>query len=428
MFEGFSFSSLFVSFRLCSLRFSLAVVLRTTTVDGVVLNFYSRKDSPWLWVQWGGGGVGKRTCQRTALRKDDPDFERKRALLRLDWQRRLLLAGPSDVAQTAEDAEGGPGATRDGHGWAWVVSYLATRYRAKERSRKIYQIQWRWLFEFFAGREIMSPAELQRVHCFDYISWRTSQVKQKSRKSPKLNTALGELKLLRLVMREAVTRGLAVENPAVKMDVERDEPEPKPDITDAEAAKIYAALEGEPQCMQRAFFLAFNTGLRFATTRLHRSQVFWDQGRIMIEKPKGGRKREFAIEIYPAIEPLLRGWWESGEPWFWTPPKGEETIMGLRWTRFFRGIGLPHLCFHCTRVAFITRGAMAGVPESAMLQMVNHARSEIHRIYQRWRPGRFREFAAQISSGVKPPKFAAAATRQSPNKRNASRASGNRAR
>lgn len=44
---------------------------------------------------------------------------------------------------------------------------------------------------------------------------------------------------------------------------------------------------------------------------------------------------------------------------------------------------LGHLCFHCTRVTFITRGARAGVPESAMMKMVNHASKEIHRIYQR---------------------------------------------
>lgn len=356
------------------------------------------------------------------MRKDDPDIERRKELLRLDWQRRILLGGGGRGKNDAEEdhrlsSAGDAGnllgtdklaenekRAADRQGWAWVVQYLATRYRAKNRSRAIYEIHWRWLWEFLAGHDIRTPAELRREHCFAYVQWRTGQVKAKSGRSPKINTALGELKLLCNVMNEAVARGLAVDNPARGLRIEREEAEPKPDISDAEATKIYAALALAPEWMQRSFFLAFNTGLRFASTRLHRSQVHWNEGRIIIERPKGGRKREFTIEIYPVIEPMLRAWWQSGEPHLWTAPEGEPT--GIRWTKFFRKIGMRHLCFHCTRVAFITRGAMRGVPEAAMRQMTNHASSEIHRIYQRWQPSRFREFAAQLSANVTTPAFA----------------------
>lgn len=319
-------------------------------------------------------------------------------MLRLDWQRKLLLSAGKKVADN--------GALRQE--WAWVPGWMATKFRAKPRTLHIYTIHWRWLFEFFAERDIGSPAAVTREDCFSYVQWRTAQVKQKSGRSPKMNTALGELKLLRQVLSEAMARGLCESNAASKLGIEREEVAPKPDITDAEAAKIYAALAGEPQWMQRSFFLGFNTALRLASTRIHRSQMKWEEGRVIIERPKGGRKREFAVEIYPAIEPMLRAWRESGEEWLWSAPDGDEKILSLRWTQFFRRIGLPHLCFHCTRVAFITRGALAGVPESAMRLMVNHGSSEVHRIYQRWKPTQFRQYAAQISSGVPMPSFASA--------------------
>jgi integrase len=393
----------------------------------MLLSFYTRARSPWVWVQWAAGPGRKRVCERTALRKDDPDLARRKELLRLEWQRKLLLADDRGAVPAADvDGSGGGVGSAEGadvevghqtapdvearkntrQGWAWVVQYLGTRYRAKTVTRGIYEIHWQWLWEFLAGQDIRTPAELRREHCFAYVQWRTTQVKKKSGRSPKLNTALGELKLLGNIMNEAVARGLAVENPAKGLRIEREDSDPKPDISDAEAARIYGALALEPVWMQRSFFVAFNTGLRFASTRFHRSQVRWEEGRIIIEKPKGGRKREFSIEIYPIIAPMLREWWESGEPWLWTHPTEGGHPMGIHWTRFFRKIGLPHLCFHCTRVAFITRGAMRAVPESAMRQMTNHASSEIHRIYQRWQPSRFREFAAQLAANVTTPAFA----------------------
>jgi integrase len=106
----------------------------------------------------------------------------------------------------------------------------------------------------------------------------------------------------------------------------------------------------------------------------------------VIDQTKGGKKRAFAIEIYPSIEKLLREFTESGDKLLWQMPAKQKGLNGLIWMRFFREINLPHLCFHCTRVTFITRGARAGVPESAMMKLVNHASKEVHRIYQRLAP------------------------------------------
>ena len=66
----------------------------------------------------------------------------------------------------------------------------------------------------------------------------------------------------------------------------------------------------------------------------------------------------------------------------------EMTAQRARnWHRFFRRIGLPHLSFHCTRVTVITRLARAGVPEQQAMRFIGHATLEVHRIYQKLKPG-----------------------------------------
>jgi integrase len=154
--------------------------------------------------------------------------------------------------------------------------------------------------------------------------------------------------------------------------------------------------------MRRSFNLALRTGLRFAETRIGRSQVDWTNRLLHIEKPKGGRKRAFSIPIYESVEPMLREWWQNGAAEFWTTPAG--TMTALTWTKFFRDLGLPHLCFHCTRVTFISRGARAGISEGMMMKLVNHASEEVHRVYQRLPPGD----AAKLVASIPIPRDAAA--------------------
>ena len=58
-------------------------------------------------------------------------------------------------------------------------------------------------------------------------------------------------------------------------------------------------------------------------------------------------------------------------------------MAAKEWHTLFREIGLPHLCFHCTRVTVITRMAREGVPIAQAMRFVGHASEAIHRIYQR---------------------------------------------
>ena len=66
---------------------------------------------------------------------------------------------------------------------------------------------------------------------------------------------------------------------------------------------------------------------------------------------------------------------------------------------FFKEIGLPHLCFHCTRVTVATRMARAGVPISEAMAFVGHASETIHRIYQRLAAADLSSAVAAVSYG-----------------------------
>lgn len=339
----------------------------------MILSAYERADSPFVRIQY-ADTRGKKRYEKTTIRKDDPEKTLKIAKALNRVQGRLLHRSESETPVTTAAS------------WNWAAGYIRTRYAGRKRTQKVYLIQWNWLLAFLEEMEIAGPGQLERAHVFGYIDWRTGQKKQKSGRNPGLNTALGELKLLGLLMDEAVRRGLAAANPARRLDIQREEPREKPEILDQEFPIIFEALRTRPAWMRRSFFMALETGLRFSDTQIKREQIDWAGRRVVIDQTKGGKKRAFAIEIYPSIEKLLREFTESGDKLLWQMPAKEKGLNGLIWMRFFREVGLPHLCFHCTRVTFITRGARARVPESAMMKLVNHASKEVHRIYQRLAP------------------------------------------
>lgn len=346
----------------------------------MILSAIERPDSPFVRIQY-ADATGKIRRVKTAIRKADPDKARKVAIAINQVEAQLLNST----------------ARHTGGGWHWAPAWLKARYGQRALTLRTYEAQWKWVAQYLRIHKISEPGILAREHCFDYVTWRTSAIKEKSRRHPSVNTACNELKLLGMIMDEAVTRGLAVSNPARKLGIERAETSVKPEITDPELAKIVAALESRPQWMQRAFFLALNTGLRFATTRLDRKDVNQARSQIVIERPKGGNKRAFAIPIYPEIAELINRWMDTSDRYFWDLPPDKLDFASLEWTKFFREIGMPHLCFHCTRVTFITRGALAGVPEAMMMKMVNHASTEVHRIYQRLADGNALRYRAQIA-------------------------------
>jgi len=368
----------------------------------MILSSYERARSPFVHVQWSINPEDKKTIEKTRIRKDDPEKEHKTEL-HLAKLRLKILQG--DVASPSGDS-----ASKQTAGWGWVKPWISVKYKRVDGTRTTYVRHWKNFIPYLAERKILAPAFVEREHAFDYIVWRTSQIKQKSKKHPTHNTALQELKTMARVMDEAVARGMAEKNPIRKLGIGREDSALKPEITEAQQAAIEKALKNQPEWMARSFKLAIRSGLRAHTTRLRRSQVDIASESVVIERPKGGQSRGFAIPLTTAVKETLQPWLDGTEPYFWTrPPDFNQKPRGVVWREFFDSLGLCEYCFHCARVTYISRGARAGVPQSVMMTLVNHADAEIHRIYQRFSKSDVRGWAEKI-----PGQAASASTQENP--------------
>ena len=356
----------------------------------MIISAFTRADSPFVRIQFLQPGRIKKEYFKTSIRKDDPDRKRKVAL-ELNRIGRELLS-----------VDGGE--HRSDSGWSWVGPWMRRKYRATPATLRAYEMHWQALIPFLEEVGVEGPGALTREDCFAYTDWRTDQVKEKSRKHVSINTALGELKILGMVMDEAIKRGTATGNPARKMGIKKDDPPVKPELSDSDIAKIRAALAGKPEWMRTSFEIALATGLRFADTRIPRAAVDLAQNMIYLEKPKGGRRRAFSIPIYKSIAPMIAAFMKSGRKFIWELEG--NTPASICWLKFWRDeVRIPGACFHCTRVTFITRGMRAGVPESVMMKMVNHGSKLISRIYQRWNVDdvlRFADLLSQPCAGATP--------------------------
>jgi integrase len=150
--------------------------------------------------------------------------------------------------------------------------------------------------------------------------------------------------------------------------------------------------------MQRSFQIALQTGLRENDTIIDlRRQIEWDRARISIPEPKGGFNRAFTFEVMQmSILSYLRQISRT-EDWTWRRAETGPTPIGVVWRHFFNDLGMPDIHFHCTRVTFITWCHRNGLPETIVMQLVNHASTEIHRIYQRLNAADVRRWRDQVA-------------------------------
>ena len=322
---------------------------------------YRKARSPFWYVVYLDANR-KEFHRSTGLRADSPNDTAKAKALRAELE--------------AKEHHRAPGISSEG--WdTWVTKYLE-RHCESARTLERYQDAWKWLSLWLQNQRLHSPRAITYRNALDYVEWRTGY-KKKSGKSVGRNTAIMELKLLAMVMGEAVRLGHAEANPLVSMKLKRDKAARKPELTDDEISEIRDALKREPAWMQRAFEIALHTGCRLRETRIPRSCIDLAENKITFPCPKGGEARAFSVPMPSALRPLLEEFHRS---------KGKFTIEfpfqpSRRWQQFFIKIKKPHLCFHCLRVTYVNRLRRAGVPREAAMRLVNHASELIHQVYQR---------------------------------------------
>lgn len=326
---------------------------------------YKRADSSFWWIAYVDPSTRKRVYKSSGFRIDHPSGRRKA----LDMAREL-----------SKEAIAGNGGDETG-GWTWVGPWLRLRHRTKERTLVSEQHRWSQVAEYLDTKGIRSVRDVTYEHALEYLDWRMGQIKRVSKKHPKYNTALQEVRFLGRVMREAERRGyLTTANPLNRLGLKKDHAKEKPEMTDAEIVKIREELKTRPEWMQVSFEIALHQGCRLRETSIPWSKIDLSAGTVQFHAK---RDNIFTTKLHPELVPLLTKLKADGNSHTCVIPK----MATKEWHFLFKEIGLPHLCFHCTRTTVVTRLARAGVPISLAMAYVGHANETIHRVYQRLKPG-----------------------------------------
>jgi integrase len=339
---------------------------------------YERKNSPFWWIQY-KTPEGKYRCISAGLRRDNVKETRTADKMVEKYQR--------EEQKSADDPFRNDSAFTD-----WVPGYLESNYNTPETAKTFEAYGWRWhsVAKFLKGTKLTYPRQITYDHAWKYLEWRKAGSSKDGIKAASHNTAIHEIKFLSMLMTQAVRRGFADGNPLLHPGIMKHKPAEKPAMTDEEITKIRTELVRWPEWMQTCFEIAIYTGCRVSDTNMPLRDIDLEAKTITLEKPKGGADRAFTVPMREELVPLFtrlkqeRTGDQTAYDFVGTGSKWEKPSK--MWWRFFKQndeLNLPHLCFHCTRVTFVTRGAKQGIPQSKMMKLVNHASDEIHRVYQR---------------------------------------------
>ena len=262
-----------------------------------------------------------------------------------------------------------------GENWPlWVDRFLQQHCRSPLTLTR-YRNCWTALERFLNAKEIQRPRMLTYSHAREYFDWRMAK--------PELahhNTALEEVKVLSMIMGEAVKRGYTSGNPCRELRIGRIKPKKKPELTDTHIEKIWDKLRTRPAWMKRAFALGLCHGVRISECRVPMGDIDTKRGLIHFRKTKGDKP--FTAQIHPSILPMIYEAEKGKEKFFCDLPVTAPKLFH----QFFQTIGMKGFSFHCTRVTAVTRMARNNVPTAKAMAYVNHSSELVHEIYRRLQP------------------------------------------
>lgn len=344
---------------------------------------YKRGRSPFYWLSYKDAS-GQRKHVSTKCRIGvGPDERRAK---QQEAEKTLLeLTGASNPSANEKWA-------------AWVPSFIDVTYGGLNTATlERYQDSWASLRMFLDEVQVDSPRQLTREHCFKFVNWRR-QPKCKGRYNACLNTALVDLKILRIIMNEAVKRNYCAANPCAKLGIKRGKGKIKPEYTDEHLNIIERAIEGVADQTRRAFFRRSFLISRYQGCRLNETRLN-PQTAVTIETGPDGQKhgtinfhvkgdKDHTTRLHPKLIPLFEELKADKVTMTWENPTTNRQWASCQWFRFLSDIkGLPQgACFHSFRVTVITRLARNQVPETLAQSYVGHASTTVHRTYQRLQP------------------------------------------
>jgi site-specific recombinase XerD len=327
-------------------------------------SLYKRNNSPYWWIKY-KDAAGKTRQHTTGLRHSVPDQTKKANLL---VREKHLLE-----LKREKGSEHG--------GWdAWVEKFLESDYETQPKTLHRYKTCWRNLYAYLKEKGILAPHQLTFDDCVGYMDWRQAGQPHLGIYKCAHNTARLDLKILHLICERAIRRGLILANPCRKLGIKRHKSREKPELTDEDISLIRKKLAElkMPQWMRTSFEIAIHQGVRLSETSFPLSRIDWKQGNIEFHAKRDVR---YSVAIHPKLLPLLKKMKKEKGTLTCELPK----MASKEWWRFFKKIGLHQkgVCFHCTRVTVITRLIRSGWSEANVMNVVHHASTEVHRIYQR---------------------------------------------
>lgn len=295
------------------------------------------------------------------------------------------------------------GTEHSDHAWVrWVPHFLDERYRNSPLTHKRYTGAWHQLFTYLNEVKVRTPGRLRYTHALGFIDWRTSQKRVHGGTACR-NTALDDLRVLSIVMREAIRRGFAMSNPCEKLGVYRDPPKQKEALTPDDIAKIRAAVqkkEGHLPITQRwmtiSFEIALHQSIRLRATAMPLDWI--DEERQVITwrtKGRNGQVRLVSGRLHDALVPLIRELRAAGAKVTCVMPR----MAAKLWWELRQENHLGHTTFHATRVTVITEMARQGVPEQQAMAYSAHSSRLVHRIYQKLKPADLAPVVAKLNFG-----------------------------
>jgi hypothetical protein len=322
----------------------------------------TKTDSPFLQIRTRDAG-GKWHQRSTVLRKENR-LDRRRAKSLVE-EESLKERAWRNVSETEMFA-------------SWVMPFLRNRYSAAHQARTLerYLASWRNLSIYLERHGLRHPRQLKYAHVQEFHRWRQQPDDDRVRAGCH-NTALADLKLLGLILDEAIRLEYCDRNCCRKTGLQKRPAKQKPEITDADAAMILGELKQEPAWMSVSFQIAIAHGTRLRATSIDlRRDVNWEKWTVTFFEKAG---KIFTVPLAEQLRPLFERLRAEGCERTCILPKDASK----HWRRFFNRIGRPAYCFHCCRVSVITKMARAGVGQSQAMKYVGHSSVEIHRQYQR---------------------------------------------
>jgi hypothetical protein len=313
---------------------------------------YKRARSPFWWIRY-LDDTGHPVSESTGKRWDSVQQSREARKIRATKEVGERSAPPRERGE--RDLK------------TWVPAWMASTYKSQENTLESYLGAFATLMTFFEERNVRSASQITRKMCFDFLEWRIEGGCSR-------NTAILNLRILRLILNEAVAREHILKNPASKMGLRPDSVKEKPEITDAQRQIVEAARLSDWQRISWA--IAIHQGCRLAETSLPLSAVDLENDTITFTI-KGNRRH--TTRLMPALKPMLQQLKDDGCHVTWGP---FHRNASRDWSRTLKDLGMP-FTFHSTRVTVITRLARAGVNEQQAIRFIGHCSSEVHAVYTR---------------------------------------------